>query len=182
MLRDTHSSAAFRQRRHVASERPLSVDFRSTFEGPQMAYSVEKLENALAAFSCQAESRSPVRPMNRQRTNQKAVGGAQYEVVCPPPSEMQRSLCGPAISLAALETEFFNRIGRLLPFAIGTAKQTFADMRNSSTGCLGKHWEPPLSAGSGPSALPPKFPGCGRSTWKACRRIFHGNCGMKHPD
>jgi hypothetical protein len=36
--------------------------------------------------------------------------------------------------------------GRLLPFAIGTAKQTFADMRNSSTGCLGKHWEPPLSA------------------------------------
>jgi hypothetical protein len=77
-----------------------------------MAYSVEKLENALAAFSCQAESRSPVRPMNRQRTNQKAVGGAQYEVVCPPPSEMQRSLCGPAISLAALETEFFNRIGR----------------------------------------------------------------------
>src|SRR5450755_644634 len=112
MLRDTHSSAAFRQRRHVASERPLSVDFRSTFEGPQMAYSVEKLENALAAFSCQAESRSPVRPMNRQRTNQKAVGGAQYEVVCPPPSEMQRSLCGPAISLAALETEFFNRIGR----------------------------------------------------------------------
>ena len=55
-------------------------------------YSVEKLQNALAAFSCQAESPSPVQPMNRQRTNQKAHGGVQPEVACPPASEMQRSL------------------------------------------------------------------------------------------
>src|SRR5206468_422291 len=56
-----------------------------------LAYSVEKLENALAAFSCQAESRSPVRPVNRRRVKQKALGGAQYEVASAPTSEMRRS-------------------------------------------------------------------------------------------
>ena len=53
--------------------------------GQLAAYSVEKLENALAAFSCQTESRSLVRPVNRRRLNQKALGGAHYEVASPPP-------------------------------------------------------------------------------------------------
>ena len=81
-------------------------------EWPELAYSVEKLENVLAAFSCQAESRSPVRLMNRQRCNQKALGGAQYEVACPLRVRNATKPLRACNFSSGLETELFNRIGR----------------------------------------------------------------------
>jgi hypothetical protein len=56
-----------------------------TCERLEWVDSLEKLENAPAAISCQAESRSPIRPVSRRRVNQKALGGAQCENASPPP-------------------------------------------------------------------------------------------------
>ena len=58
---------------------------RTSDDGLSSAYFVERIENALAAFTCQAEPQSPVRPLNRRRVDKKALGGVPYEVASPPP-------------------------------------------------------------------------------------------------
>jgi len=60
------------------------ADLEHLRDCPQLAYSVEKLENAPGAISCQPRSQSPIRRMNRRKVDENDLGGAQHEIACPP--------------------------------------------------------------------------------------------------